>query len=604
MPKVTKKAFKKAFNQESDEVSDEIDKLEDMFLELQALGGNVERFDPILDKVFADWNQIMDDTAEDTKGGYKKALKNLKDVRGIVDKAVKGIKAQKSFEGEVIGGDDKLPPMKFYTGSIPGFDKLDKNKQDEIKQTIIAKIKEGKELCDKVNDPNFDPRRARRPTREDLANFMWYVKSLAENKQDEPSAKGAVTLPDPGNKIRKYLSRTKGMYYRVSSHIEEQAKQQTNNPDGTKSARGVDYYDGSVNDPENLLPYGMKTVLMQSVDGGNGKRLYLKMETESAMIGPSPIYGTDTTDSQRWKNPKDVGRSIKHLKNLVIPEKDKTGLSAFREQTPPEDMEAYDDLMNSMNYSMKLNAPGSMSAMLKLRRGYKPLPSSQKDPKDRAKTIGAEKKKGSNRMRVFQMLKNMDAVLKDPLIDDSVKDIVRTKYNDLARKYPDGLDRFGSETVLDDGDMGREVEDDDTDSTTSESSEAEDSTSDSSEWTTDNSESEDSTSDSSKVEIQLEQSRKRASTTLDDLLDMIIRENLNDSIRQDEESVSEILKEKEEVEKVGKEVLNGESDYLELLNGLEELSEPLQPNFKPKVQSSLSELDKLLEELAELVKSS
>ena len=239
------------------------------------------------------------------------------------------------------------------------------------------------------------------------------------------------------------------MYYRQSSHLREQAEDKFSNTDGTKTPRGFDFYEGSADDTRKLLPYGMNAVLLQSVETTGGAQLYIKMETESARLSPeAKVKGDEMAEKRRdWKG-ADVGRTVKHGANLFFPEKDKTGLSAFRENTPVEDVKAYDDLLKQLEGMDMLastileqgyEAPPKHGAAMKVLKG-------QEEKTEKAVDAG-------NRMRIFQMLKNMDACLGHPLVGQLVKDQLIVERAKLVQKYPDAPARFGGEIVLGDDDL-------------------------------------------------------------------------------------------------------------------------------------------------------
>jgi hypothetical protein len=553
---LTKSGFKKVFLRSSREVKQDLTDLSALIDEVDALGGEAGRFGPLLDKLQRDFDKVDSET-EDSKGAYKHACKNLKAIKGQLEIALKGIKSQKEFQKTDIDDDD-LPPLHFYSGSVPGLEKMSPEEQAEVKEEIVEKIKRGKALCDTILGEDFDPRLAPRPSRKDLADFAWYIKSLAETKLNEPSAKGAINLPDPGNKIRKYMERTKGMYYRSSSHLEEQSNRKSGNPDGSRTGRGVDFYDGSAESLDTLLPYGMHTVLMQSVKTSSGEKLFFKMETQSAKLSEhlpnkglgGAILGPGTQDqSSRWTHPADIGRSILHGKNLFLPEKDKTGLSAFREQTPSDDVEAFDDLIADLRDFEDEDVVAIMT------QGYKDKPTSEKK-------LAKEKKKGSNRIRIFQMVKNARQALKMDDLAEDIKERIEGMLEELLEKYPDADDRFGGEMVLGGDDLGIPVAEDDSSGETAEES---------SEEVTD----------------------EQILGLVDEVLAAVNEKNIPTSSTQGVDT-SALDANKKMAREVADEFLAGNASSGELIAALEDLQELTDDRTKKIIQGLIIQLDSLL----------
>lgn len=208
-----------------------------------------------------------------------------------------------------------------YPTDIPGFFKMTEEERGEVIVELGKKISRGKEKVNEILSgeySGFPP-----PDREITADIMWFLKSTAEAKCGEAYERGALTLPDPGNRLRKFFDRVGEVYTRDSSHL---AKQQEK--DGGQ-ARGIDFYDGvgedgSISDLKKLLPSGMRTVLLQQVKNPSDEpMLYVKMETESARWNPFHKKQDGAPDN-RPLQPGDRKNAILHLGNLI---KSKLGLS-------------------------------------------------------------------------------------------------------------------------------------------------------------------------------------------------------------------------------------------------------------------------------------
>jgi hypothetical protein len=172
--------------------------------------------------------------------------------------------------------------------AIPGVDDMDEEERRLLLAKVGQKIERGKALADKVLDSSVDLDELPDPTTKEVADILWYLKTLAEQKVGEPYEKGALTIPDPGNRLRKYLDRCGAVYTRGSSHMTELREE---DPTGGKEPRGMDFYKGNTSDNiDELLPFGMNTALMQSFEMGGEDRLYLKMETEGSRTPPVQAF--------------------------------------------------------------------------------------------------------------------------------------------------------------------------------------------------------------------------------------------------------------------------------------------------------------------------
>lgn len=212
------------------------------------------------------------------------------------------------------------------------------------------KIDAGFELYQKLINPNkSDPLLS--PTKEDVSNLMWFLKAKAELKASSHE-EGAMTVEDPGGKIRDYLDGCKEMYQRMSSHIKNfQTKDNVH--------RGIDFHHGNVktNQQANeMLPYGMGALLYGSMPNGkNGMpkdMLYLKMEPHGAAAF-KPSTGYQTGLGSRKLNRHDIGQALGHsfgfIRSLYQKLTGKTTLGNARKEHIPSDIKkSFDTLVKSM----------------------------------------------------------------------------------------------------------------------------------------------------------------------------------------------------------------------------------------------------------------
>jgi hypothetical protein len=254
---------------------------------------------------------------------------------------------------------------------------------------------------------------------------MWFLKSKAQEKAGGPYQRGAMTIPDPDNKLRKYLDKCTQVYGRDSSHLKEQQKKEGG------QGRGIDFYEGTggagVADPDRLLPSGMRTLLYQQATTSKGdSRIYIKMETESARFNPAFKQAPDTPDPRALEG-ADVGRSILHLGNLIkaklgMSQGEDEALASFREQTDKSVVAAYDEALKSS----KKNSPAAYEIL----------------------------KTGSK--RVHQMLTNIDNIAASGItVDGTTYGHLERCANTIVDLYgSDNLDaRFGGEVVLEASDL-------------------------------------------------------------------------------------------------------------------------------------------------------
>jgi tetratricopeptide (TPR) repeat protein len=238
-----------------------------------------------------------------------------------------------------VTSEDGKTSAKVYPSDVPGFAKMSDREQQETVKKIANKIGKGKDLFEQVQkNPGFIKQWA--PTPEDVTDLMWFIKSKAQESMGQAFERGAMTIPDDDGNLQALLDKCEEAYIRDSSHMKDQQKREGG------QARGIDFYEGveegSVADTSRLLPSGMRTLLTQKVTTAQGKRrLYIKMETESARIR-AQFYKKDFYRNEIESRPrewKDWSNSIKHLGNLI---KSKLGMSqgedpvlrTFREKVP------------------------------------------------------------------------------------------------------------------------------------------------------------------------------------------------------------------------------------------------------------------------------
>lgn len=150
---------------------------------------------------------------------------------------------------------------------------------DNLQTELQGKIDRGRELVDKLRHNTGDKPVV--PSKKDVSDIMWFLHVAAEGKAGAPFKAGAITVDDPGGRIREYLDRSSEVYQRKSSHIGGFQK-----VDGG-AHRGIDF-GGAPNNLDELLPNGRSTVLYGrlALDTQQMPRemLFLKMESHGCRL--------------------------------------------------------------------------------------------------------------------------------------------------------------------------------------------------------------------------------------------------------------------------------------------------------------------------------
>lgn len=150
---------------------------------------------------------------------------------------------------------------------------------DNLQTELQGKIDRGRELVDKLRHNTEDKPVV--PSKKDVSDIMWFLHVSAEGKAGAPFKAGAITVDDPGGRIREYLDRSGEVYQRKSSHIGGFQK-----VDGG-AHRGIDF-GGAPNNLDELLPNGRSTVLYGRLAQGTQQMpremLFLKMESHGCRL--------------------------------------------------------------------------------------------------------------------------------------------------------------------------------------------------------------------------------------------------------------------------------------------------------------------------------
>jgi hypothetical protein len=427
---VAKRKAVEKFNRRESKVDEALAEMMAAAKKVESMGGNAKRFHLVHKKLTAKVAEAEKIGQTDPKAGYEMLKQVKKTARQQAENAQRELHDQQFAPETVTKVKGVDHPVQLHPQSMPGVDKISKEKRAKVVAKVAEKMAHGKELLDTIaslDDDELDD--MKEPDRKDVADLMWYIKAMAEEKAGEAFAKGSMSIPDPDNKLRKYLDKCSAVYGRDSSHLKEA---QT---DKLGQARGIDFYEGDLENLDLMLPYGMNTLLSQTVRSKDGKdMLYLKMETESARVNPTFKKQDDTPDARDWKA-EDIGRAVKHLINLLKAHEDGS-LASFREQIPDGVGKAYANVIAAAKKN------GSKEAASLLQEGYK----------------AAKKKKYGDTVRINAIIANFEAVKKLALagkVDDETMGAIFECETEIVSAFgtENVTERLGGEVLLNGDDL-------------------------------------------------------------------------------------------------------------------------------------------------------
>lgn len=290
------------------------------------------------------------------------AWQAIKDVRKDLDEHLADAQRTKKRLVRLAPIQPKDSPVPLSGAILPGVENYSPEERKVLVEKVNKKIVRGKQLFDQLKKGEYDKVP---PTRENIADVMWHLRVMSEQKTGEPWERGAMTIPDPGKKLRAWLDGNTELYARGSSHMRDQQEKSGNVGRGIDFYEGTDEETGAMVNEELVLPYGMRTLLMQSMDTANGdERLYLKMETESARLGGSlpswmpfvekiggvrKVKEGETLPESRPLKGEDVARGLRHAANLFKSAEEKGGhdLAGKKEKVPKALLGAYEDMRSA-----------------------------------------------------------------------------------------------------------------------------------------------------------------------------------------------------------------------------------------------------------------
>ena len=371
--------------------------------------------------------------AKDAKKAYKQLDSVKTDARKMAQKAQKLLDQTPQPTPLKIGKrniqiDDRI---------VPGLDKMDPAEKQAALEEITAKMEKGQKTLNNILSGEPRDYKENPPTKEEVAEMMWYIRGMAEDKAGESFLKNALTIPDPNNNFHKFIEACSNTHSRASSHVHDARDAADTDSDFEKTSnkgegRGIDF-----NSDDITLPYDLKTALFHSLefenaDGTKENRVYIKMETAGFTMKP--------------KDMEEVVMSLTHAKNYITSrfKHSDGGMSAYREKVPKPVQKQY-------------------QALMKLLAVSKPL----------LKVL----KTGEYKKNIFQMVKNIDAIFEDEEAFNELEEGLGQKIIEELMSFSDilkdevGSDiedkdlqhRVGGEIVLEMGDL-QDTEDSDEDS--------------------------------------------------------------------------------------------------------------------------------------------
>lgn len=274
------------------------------------------------------------------------ATRNLDAIQRDADELLREIRKQRPVV---------LPDGTELSGQvIPNWANLSNTQRRAAEVELEAKILRGGAIMNKLLDPSFDPSEGRGPTQQEISDLMFFLKVRAEKASGDQWVRGAMVIPDPGNKIRRWMDRTKGhVYTRDSSHLSKEDQGQRGG-----QGRGMDFNTDTL---DRGLPYGQRTLLYQQLTRQGDGYLYIKQETEGARITMGALFRDDDAPDMKdvrpvnWGN--DFGEAWRHGKNFVVGDPDKSGLARHAEKwgdQPSDVRTAYERLLAAVKTDPRL----------------------------------------------------------------------------------------------------------------------------------------------------------------------------------------------------------------------------------------------------------
>ena len=338
--------------------------------------------------------------------------------------------------------------------------KLSVEDREAEEKALADHISRGEQIYRALTDGGERPE----ATRDNVSALSFYLRAQSEKATGRPWLRGAMTIPDRGGKIRSWLDSTHGhVYTRDTSHLSKEDQEARGG-----QGRGMDFErEGPI---EQRLPYGMRTLLFQQYKREGQQRLYLKMETEGARFNPThsaELGGREEPSASdiRPMQAADVPEAISHLKNLLIAEKDTSGLARYGEKFGdlPKDMQAaYRDIVQTALKNPQLSHAVEDGVSYEVGPSFKGIPI----PRAAAKLAGYSKGVAKIEDHVSQIEKNLDNLqryLGDRGLDPKVKEQIQSGIDawrqgaqsawGASHSTQSGV-RVGNEVVLQPDDLG------------------------------------------------------------------------------------------------------------------------------------------------------
>jgi len=289
--------------------------------------------------------------------------------------------------------------------------------------TLQARITHGQELFEGVRGGTITGP----ASSADVRDLMTFLTARAQQKTDAFSD-GALSIPDPGNRLRNYLDSSAEVYQRPSSHIAGFRDAQGG------AHRGIDFGD------DVKLPYGKGTLLYgalrDGVNGMPGERLFLKMESHGCRLtaGKAQNRDADGPTDRPLRFWKDLGQTLAH------------GMGFF--QTA---------LRKISGGRLFPDDPGSRKERIPqdLKNDYRALVQRFSDAADEgtAGILGADSPTADDQ-GIRTMVRNLRQALESETLGGGARQEVQAMLDRITARF-DHLDvRIGNEVVMDEAELG------------------------------------------------------------------------------------------------------------------------------------------------------
>ena len=346
-----------------------------------------------------------------------------------ISDAVRGYKRIPSDDKTTfnVGGKSVEFPSSFMGSKIPP----GKTKAELVRE-VQNKINAGERLLSQIEKGT-----AKTPcSLENMTDLMTYLQARGQAEHGHHS-EGSMSIPDPDNKIKKFLDSNPDAYQRKSSHIGEFQ----NDQDAVGTQRGIDAY-GRTKNPKEMLPNNMKTVMYGTMKQSdtlkmNENRLWLKMEPHGAWAFSPKV--NDPNGPKRSANAHDGKAAVGHTFSFLETRGQGSKAGTRKERIPGDITKEWKAIQKMAREELKSKTGVSKEMDSMLREGE-----------------GLQTARGVRFISSY-----MDELQKSPQLSDKTKEKIGKLQEKFAKEFPqDTLNvRIGNEVILKTSDLRPRSED-------------------------------------------------------------------------------------------------------------------------------------------------